>query len=213
MYANLTELHPTYQLEQHSIKLIWKDAASASKGVSLHSKKKPQQKKTVRRMYYQLYLMWKRKRPRPKALGLQWYLGEDNQTCCQRFVIFSGVMPWLLMLTPPLITAPPPRIIITNYFLRSKSKSQKCIPGISQRWKNEIGWYFVFASLICLFPCSLRQKHTTLMKVLGGRNRTRPEGRNRTQTCQNMTQSPHRYLTGLRCHPNLTCMHTFSQTD
>ena len=39
MYANLIELHPTYQLEQHSIKLIWKDAASASKGVSLHSKK------------------------------------------------------------------------------------------------------------------------------------------------------------------------------
>ena len=39
MYANLIELHPTYQLDQHSIRLIWKDAASANKGVSLHSKK------------------------------------------------------------------------------------------------------------------------------------------------------------------------------
>ena len=46
MYANLIELHPTYQLDQHSIRLIWKDAASANKGVCPPSfKKELQQKK------------------------------------------------------------------------------------------------------------------------------------------------------------------------
>ena len=72
--------------------------------VPLHSKKKCS-KKTLRRMYYQLYLMWKHKRPRPKVLGLQWYLGEIHHQSalekCSFLWLNNGPDLWKVLILAP----------------------------------------------------------------------------------------------------------------